>query len=212
MSPGWSRPIPTCASWSANGRSSRGARRPRAWPELRATFEAAFPEAMFEQGPPDAASIERAARAAGLDLEAARAFAASDEVSFELARNAGFAERLGFSGTPSWVIGDRVLEGAVEAIVALGGGSVIDAAKVLAAASGDFDRVRRFLQAGMGADTLGRTPIIAVPTTSGTGSEVSRPAAAGPMSSPVVTSSCTGPTLTAAGRRLSATASIPTRL
>jgi phosphonate metabolism-associated iron-containing alcohol dehydrogenase len=51
----------------------------------------------------------------------------------------------------------------VEAIVALGGGSVIDAAKVLAAASGDFDRVRRFLETGMGG---------AVPTTSGTGSEV----------------------------------------
>ena len=60
----------------------------------------------------------------------------------------------------------------VEAIVALGGGSVIDAAKVLAAASGDFDTVRRFLETGRGADTLGRTPIIAVPTTSGTGSEV----------------------------------------
>ena len=60
----------------------------------------------------------------------------------------------------------------VEAIVALGGGSVIDAAKVLAAASGDFDRVRRFLETGMGVDDLGRTPIIAVPTTSGTGSEV----------------------------------------
>ena len=56
--------------------------------------------------------------------------------------------------------------------MALGGGSVIDAAKVLAAASGDFDRVRQFLQTGMGADALGRTPIIAVPTTSGTGSEV----------------------------------------
>ncbi len=60
----------------------------------------------------------------------------------------------------------------VEAIVALGGGSVIDAAKVLAAAAGDFDRVRRFLETGRGADVLGRTPIIAVPTTSGTGSEV----------------------------------------
>ena len=56
--------------------------------------------------------------------------------------------------------------------MALGGGSVIDAAKVLAAAAGDFDRVRRFLETGMGADALGRTPIIAVPTTSGTGSEV----------------------------------------
>lgn len=60
----------------------------------------------------------------------------------------------------------------VEAIVALGGGSVMDAAKVLAAASGDFDRVRRHLETGKGGEQLGRTPIIAVPTTAGTGSEV----------------------------------------
>ena len=60
----------------------------------------------------------------------------------------------------------------VEAIVALGGGSVMDAAKVLAAASGDFDRVRRHLETGKGGEQLGRTPIIAIPTTAGTGSEV----------------------------------------
>ena len=60
----------------------------------------------------------------------------------------------------------------IEAIVALGGGSVIDAAKVLAAASGDFSRVRTFLETGKGGEALGTTPIIAIPTTSGTGSEV----------------------------------------
>ena len=60
----------------------------------------------------------------------------------------------------------------IEAIVALGGGSVMDAAKVLAAASGDFDRVRRHLETGKGGEELGRTPIIAIPTTAGTGSEV----------------------------------------
>jgi alcohol dehydrogenase len=60
----------------------------------------------------------------------------------------------------------------VEAIVALGGGSVMDAAKVLAAAKGDFETVRRHLETGKDGETLGRTPIIAIPTTAGTGSEV----------------------------------------
>jgi phosphonate metabolism-associated iron-containing alcohol dehydrogenase len=59
-----------------------------------------------------------------------------------------------------------------EVIVALGGGSVIDSAKVFAAAGGDFSRVLRFLQTGDGAEALGTTPLIAVPTTAGTGSEV----------------------------------------
>jgi phosphonate metabolism-associated iron-containing alcohol dehydrogenase len=62
--------------------------------------------------------------------------------------------------------------GAVAAIVAIGGGSVIDAAKVLAAAGDDFARVRRFLETGAGEDGLRNLPIIAVPTTAGTGSEV----------------------------------------
>jgi alcohol dehydrogenase len=60
----------------------------------------------------------------------------------------------------------------VEVIVALGGGSVMDAAKVLAAAKGDFETVRRHLETGKDGDSLGRTPIIAIPTTAGTGSEV----------------------------------------
>ncbi len=59
-----------------------------------------------------------------------------------------------------------------EVIVALGGGSAIDTAKVVAASGGRFGRVRRFLETGDGADALSAVPIIAVPTTSGTGSEV----------------------------------------
>ena len=61
---------------------------------------------------------------------------------------------------------------APEVIVALGGGSVIDTAKVLAVAGGDFAAVARYLETGQGSETLGTMPIIAVPTTAGTGSEV----------------------------------------
>lgn len=57
-------------------------------------------------------------------------------------------------------------------IVALGGGSVIDAAKVLASSNKGFAPVERYLTTGQGEDELGHHPIIAVPTTAGTGSEV----------------------------------------
>jgi alcohol dehydrogenase len=59
-----------------------------------------------------------------------------------------------------------------EVIVALGGGSIIDAAKVIAAAQGDFSRVLASLTGGPALDGSTFTPIIAVPSTAGTGSEV----------------------------------------
>ena len=59
-----------------------------------------------------------------------------------------------------------------EVIVALGGGSVIDSAKVFAAANGDFQKVFRFLSTKQGSADLDEIPVIAVPTTAGTGSEV----------------------------------------
>jgi phosphonate metabolism-associated iron-containing alcohol dehydrogenase len=59
-----------------------------------------------------------------------------------------------------------------EVIVALGGGSVIDTAKVLASCGDDFERVKTFLISKTGEDSLLQIPIIAVPTTAGTGSEV----------------------------------------
>lgn len=73
----------------------------------------AFYRAMFAGGPPSAATVATAAQAAGLDMVAARAFAASQPVSEELARNMELARALGFSGTPSWVAQGQVLEGAV---------------------------------------------------------------------------------------------------
>ncbi|MEM7170768.1 MAG: iron-containing alcohol dehydrogenase PsrA [Pseudomonadota bacterium] len=60
----------------------------------------------------------------------------------------------------------------VEVIVALGGGSVIDAAKVLSASLNDFALVEDFLLTGRGEERFDFHPIIAIPTTAGTGSEV----------------------------------------
>lgn len=59
-----------------------------------------------------------------------------------------------------------------DVIVALGGGSVIDSAKVFAAAPGDFARMDAYLKKRADAETLRPVPLIAVPTTAGTGSEV----------------------------------------
>ncbi len=59
-------------------------------------------------------------------------------------------------------------------IVAIGGGSVIDAAKVLASSNNGFDAVRQFLETGEGEEQLGSYPLIAIPTTAGTGSEVTQ--------------------------------------
>lgn len=79
---------------------------------------------------------------------------------------------------PDFVALDRccaalgALDEVPQAIVALGGGSVIDAAKVLAAGADDFSRVRRFIETGEAEEALAAIPIIALPTTAGTGSEV----------------------------------------
>lgn len=75
---------------------------------------AAFYRAMFELGPPSAQTIAAAAAKAGLDLAEARRFAASDEASAEIARVRGIASQLGFTGTPSWIAGDQIVEGFVE--------------------------------------------------------------------------------------------------
>ncbi len=61
-----------------------------------------------------------------------------------------------------------------EIIVPIGGGSVLDAAKVLAVGYQGFDAVRRHLESGGVSRSLPTRaiPLIAVPTTAGTGSEV----------------------------------------
>ncbi|WP_234027196.1 DsbA family protein [Erythrobacter sp. KY5] len=72
-----------------------------------------FHETMFELGDTSPLGVETAARQIGLDMEQARADAASEAVSLELVRNLTFAQSLGFSGTPAFIAGETPFGGAV---------------------------------------------------------------------------------------------------
>ena len=74
---------------------------------------AAFHEAMFAGEKPAAASIGIAARTAGIDTPPTDTLLASAAVTDELAGNIALAKELGITGTPAWVVGDRLLIGAV---------------------------------------------------------------------------------------------------
>ena len=83
---------------------------------LAAAEQGRFPqfyEAMFSAGSTSPDAVERAARTAGLDWDAAQAFATSAEADRALADNMMLADTLGFRGTPGWVAGDQVLNGMV---------------------------------------------------------------------------------------------------
>lgn len=72
---------------------------------------AAFHDALYAAGPVTAQTIAAAARRAGLDMAKAVAFAPRAEA--ELATNRRVARALGLTGTPSWVIGNRVVSAAL---------------------------------------------------------------------------------------------------
>ena len=81
---------------------------------------AAFHDAMYALGPPNKATIEQAAKQAGVDLaEANKAIGTGIYDSF-LKTNISLASRIGLTGTPGWVVGNRILDGAV-GLAALGG-------------------------------------------------------------------------------------------
>lgn len=75
----------------------------------------AYHAAMFAGERPSASSIAAAATAAGLDLATARAALARADVTAELQRNLEIARELGINGTPAWIIGGRIINGAVPA-------------------------------------------------------------------------------------------------
>lgn len=100
----------------------------REWPVLGPDSEAAahtslaaarqgrfkpFHDALFAEGRPTPEAVAKAARAAGVDTAAAEKLRASPEATRELARNYQLAAQIRATGTPTFVVGDRVLQGAV---------------------------------------------------------------------------------------------------
>jgi protein-disulfide isomerase len=73
----------------------------------------AFHDALFSGGRPDDQSIRAAALKAGMNLAAAEKFARSREAIAEVESNLAIMQQVGFGGTPTFVIGDQILEGAV---------------------------------------------------------------------------------------------------
>lgn len=73
----------------------------------------AFHDAMFAAGQANEQSITAAARRAGLNMDQAAKDAASQEVNAEIERNLAMMQQIGFNGTPTFIIGDQMLEGAL---------------------------------------------------------------------------------------------------
>jgi protein-disulfide isomerase len=69
----------------------------------------AFHDALYAAGRPDQQSLTQAAQAAGIPAGIPQ----SPEIETELKRNYSLANELGATGTPLFVVGDQVLNGAV---------------------------------------------------------------------------------------------------
>ena len=69
----------------------------------------AFHDALYAGGPVSDASIQAAAAKAGVSLSGLQ----SPVITAEIAKNMQTAVKLGMNGTPSWVVGDRILSGAL---------------------------------------------------------------------------------------------------
>lgn len=67
-----------------------------------------FHDALYAAGPVSQQTIDAAAKKAGVD-----ASKVPDDADVTIRENLDVASKLGISGTPSWVVGDRVLNGAL---------------------------------------------------------------------------------------------------
>ena len=73
----------------------------------------AFHKAMFGGARPNNASIQLAAKKAGLDLTKANVFIASEASQTEIDSNLNIARTMEFTGTPAWIVGNQSMVGAV---------------------------------------------------------------------------------------------------
>ena len=73
----------------------------------------AFHDAMFAGEKPNETSIRAAAQKAGLDMAKAEVDASSEAVAAEIEANLAMMRKLGVGGTPTFIIGDQIMEGAL---------------------------------------------------------------------------------------------------
>ena len=73
----------------------------------------AFHKAMFAAGRPSSAVIDSAQDKSGMDKAQSRDDIKSTDIESELNKSAELQRALQLSGTPSWVVGDKVMVGAV---------------------------------------------------------------------------------------------------
>jgi protein-disulfide isomerase len=72
-----------------------------------------FYDRLFASGRPTDRTIAEAQQAAGITPQLVQQVASSPEAQSELAKNHELARALGASGTPTFIVGDQVLQGAV---------------------------------------------------------------------------------------------------
>lgn len=72
-----------------------------------------FHRALFADGHPDPAHLARAGRAVGLDPARLTTDSKGADIAHEIDNNIAIASRIGVNGTPAFIIGDRMLSGAV---------------------------------------------------------------------------------------------------
>jgi protein-disulfide isomerase len=69
---------------------------------------------MEHQGALTDEAIEQAAKGAGLDIEKAKNDLQSDEITKQIDSNRDLAKKMGFNGTPAFVIGEKAFGGALD--------------------------------------------------------------------------------------------------